>query len=172
MANVYGCSERIEKGLYMKRLLLALDIQGSLETSDVIVSAVNKLATKMPTMATFLVKPETERAFEEDWLKWNAPNTDVSRVNTKYAYPRSGYALPAVILKAIEKNDIEEVLIVGAHTEAFLLSAGMQLFDLNVKVTMIAPLVLSGQSYQHTVTMKIWEASIGQVYENISEIDV
>ena len=48
----------------------------------------------------------------------------------------------------------------------------MQLFNLGIKVSMVAPLVLTGQYHQHTVTLKIWEQSIGPVYENVAELNL
>ena len=156
----------------MKRVLLALDIQGNIKVSEMILNVVNRIAEKIPTIATTLVKNPENPMADKEWLNWKAPSTDITKVNTKYSYPRYGYTLPPVILKTLEKNGIEEVLVVGAHTEAFLLSAGMQLFDLGIKVSMIAPLVLTGQYHQHTVTLKIWEQSIGNVYETVAELDI
>lgn len=156
----------------MKRLLLVLDVQHNLKTPEVIVSDANRIAEKIPTIATILVKKEGNTQPSPEWLNWDAPLNDTSRVNTKYVYPRHNYALPSAIPKIIEKNQIDEVLLAGAQTEGFLLSAGMQLFNLGIKVSMLAPLVLTGQYHQHTVTLKIWEQSIGSVYESIAELEL
>lgn len=156
----------------MKRVLLALDIQENLKTPEMIITSVNRLAEKVPTLATVLTKDPEHPKESPEWLNWKAPNNDHSRVNTKYSYARYNYTLPPVILKTIKHNNIDEVLVCGAHTEAFLLGAGMQLFDLGIKVSMVAPLVLTGQYHQHTVTLKIWEQSIGTVYETVAELDL
>lgn len=153
----------------MKRVVIALDLQHSLNTPEVITQNVNQLATKLPVIATVMVAdPEDTRNLE--WLNIKAPNDDQSRVRTKYVYKRNTYMLPPVIIKTLQKNNVEEVLVVGAHTESYLLSAGFQLFSAGFnKVSLIAPLVLTGQYHQHSVTMKIWESSIGPIYETISE---
>ncbi|MFT7434205.1 MAG: nicotinamidase-related amidase [Alphaproteobacteria bacterium] len=155
----------------MKKVILALDIQAGLNTPEVIVSNVNKLATKVPTIATVLVStPDEKRDLE--WLDWTAPAEDASRIQTNYSFKHSGYGIPAIVIKTLLKNGVEEVLVTGAHTEAFLLAAGFDLFDAGFKASMVAPLCLSGQYHQHTVTMKIWESSIGPVYETISEAGI
>tara|TARA_R110000868_G_scaffold218576_2_gene469083 strand:+ start:13167 stop:13643 length:477 start_codon:yes stop_codon:yes gene_type:complete len=155
----------------MKKVILALDIQAGLNTPEVIVSNVNKLATKVPTIATVLLASKEEKR-DLEWLNWTAPAEDSSRIQTNYSFPHSGYGIPQVILKTLQKNGVEEVLVTGGHTEAFLLAAGFSLFDAGFKASMVAPLCLSGQYHQHTVTMKIWESSIGPVYETISEAGI
>ena len=155
----------------MKRVILALDLQQGLNTPEVITHNVNQLAAKYPTMATLLVAdPKEERNLE--WLSVKAPNDDASRIKTKYVYKRANYELPSIILKTLLKNGIDEVVVVGGHTESHLLSAGFQLFSAGFKkVSLIAPLVLTGQYHQHSVTMKIWEQSVGTVYETASEVE-
>ena len=155
----------------MKKVILALDIQAGLKTPEVIVSNVNKLAMKVPTIATVLVSSSDEKR-DLEWLDWTAPKEDASRIQTNYTFNHHGYSLPDVVLKTLKKNGVEEVLVTGAHTEAFLLAAGFALFDAGFKASMVAPLCLSGQYHQHTVTMKIWESSIGPVYETIAETGV
>jgi nicotinamidase-related amidase len=155
----------------MKKVILALDIQAGLNTPEVIVSNVNKLAAKIPTIATVLVASSDEKR-ELDWLDWKAPMEDVSKIHTKYSFTHHGYGIPQVVIKTLQKNGVEEVLVTGAHTEAFLLAAGFDLFDAGFKASMVAPLCLSGQYHQHTVTMRIWESSIGPVYETVAEAGV
>jgi hypothetical protein len=153
----------------MKRVVIALDIQESLNTPEIITQNVNQLAAKYPVIATVMVAdPDDLRNLE--WLNIKSPNDDKSRIRTKYVYKRSTYMLPATILQTLKKNKIEEIFVVGGHTEAYLLSAGFQLFSAGFsKVSLIAPLVLTGQYHQHSVTMKIWEQSIGPVYETLPE---
>lgn len=159
-------------GEKMKKVILALDIQAGLNTPEVIVSNVNKLATKVPTIATVLVKNNDDKR-DLEWLDWSAPSSeDASRIQTNYTFKHHGYGIPAVVIKTLIKNGVEEVLVTGAHTEAFLLAAGFDLFDAGFKASMVAPLCLSGQYHQHTVTMKIWESSIGPVYETIGEAGI
>jgi len=155
----------------MSRILIALDVQPGLKTPEVIVQTTNKLAKKLPTIATVLLKDKTDTR-DNSFLEWEAPAQDDCRVETNYIYERHGYQLPPVILQMLQKNKAEEVLVVGASTEAFLLAAGFALFDAGFKVSLIAPLCLTGQYHQHTVTLKIWENSIGQVYETVSEVGV
>ena len=88
----------------MKRILLALDLQDSLKTPEIIVQTVNRLAEKLPTIATTLTKDANDTHGNQDWLNWNAPANDISRANTKYAYTRHNYALPSVVLKTIQKK--------------------------------------------------------------------
>lgn len=155
----------------MKKVVLALDIQPGLNTPEVIVSNVNKLASKIPTIATVLVTdPQDTRDLA--WLDWKAPVEDTSKIHTKYSFKHHGYGVPQVVIKTLQKNGVEEVLVTGAHTEAFLLAAGFDLFDAGFKASMVAPLCLSGQYHQHTVTMRIWESSIGPVYETIAEAGI
>ena len=156
----------------MKKVILALDVQAGLNTPEIIVSSVNKLAERTPTIATILLPPEGGEKRDLEWLNWKAPAEDSTRVKTKYSFTRHGYCLPSVVIKTLQKNEIDEVLVTGAHTEAFLLAAGFCLFDAGFKASMLAPLCLSGQYHQHTVTMKIWENSIGPVYETVSEAGI
>lgn len=156
----------------MKKVILALDIQNAMKSPEVIVTNVNKLAAKVPTLATVLVKSNNPDARDLDWLDWEAPESDKTRVHTKYAFEHHGYGIPEVVIKTLQKNNVEEVLVTGAHTEAFLLCAGFALFDAGFTASLVAPLCLTGQYHQHTVTMKIWENSIGPVYETIAETGI
>ena len=156
----------------MKKVLLALDIQNSIKSSEVIVTNVNKLAAKVPTLATVLVRSDEVEKRDLSWLDWEAPDADTTRVHTKYSFEHHGYGIPDVVIQTLKKNNVEEVLVTGAHTEAFLLCAGFALFDAGFTASLVAPLCLTGQYHQHTVTMKIWENSIGPVYETIAETGI
>lgn len=154
----------------MKRILLAVDIQAGLNTPGIITETVNKLGTKIPVMATVLCQNQ-EDPLTADWLEgWSIPQEDSTLVNTKYVYNRNGYMIPPVILATLKKNGIEEVIVTGAHSEGFLLAAGFSIFDAGIKASLLAPMCLTGQYHQHTVTLKIWEHSIGPVYETVSEL--
>ena len=153
----------------MRRVLLAIDIQAGLNSPSIIVEKVNNLARKYPTIATTLTQGDKE-ADNQATVDWKAPKEDVTLVHTDYQYERHSYQLPQLILKTLEKNNVDEVLVTGAARESFLLAAGFALFDAGFNASMIAPLCLTGQYHQHTVTMKIWENSIGKVYEDIAEI--
>lgn len=154
----------------MKRVVLALDLQAAFAPPEVIVQTTNRLATKVPTVATLLLKDGQTLA--ENNVDWTAPKEDSCIVQTRYIFEHHGYELPLKLIKTLQKNNVEEVLVVGAKTEAFLLAAGFSLFDAGFKATMVAPLCLTGQYHQHSVTMKIWENSIGPVLETVAEIGV
>lgn len=153
----------------MKRVILALDLQSGLNPPEPIVQKTNRLAGKLPTVSTLLVKGGKPHKTN---INWEAPKETSSLIQTRFIFERSNYEIPLKLLKTLEKNEIEEVFVVGAHTEAFLLSAGFALFDAGFVPILVAPLCLTGQYHQHSVTMKIWETSIGPVIETVSEMGV
>lgn len=153
----------------MKRVVLALDLQSGLNPPEPIVQKTNRLAGKIPTVCTLLTKGDKVHRTDVDWT---APKNPSSLIQTRFIFERHDYEIPLQLIKTLEKNEVEEVFVVGANTEAFLLSAGFALYNAGFVPILVAPLCLTGQYHQHSVTMKIWENSIGPVIETVSEMGV
>lgn len=152
----------------MKRCMVALDVQNYYHPAPGMVQQINQLATTMATAATVFTHNEGMVPLAR--LKRTPPGTDTTLVATNMVFEKHGYGLPDGLKVWLRSQAPDEVIVVGGHTDANVLAAGFDLFDMGF-VTGIVPLLCYGNDwYMHTVTTKIWEAELGTVYQSVAEL--
>jgi nicotinamidase-related amidase len=98
------------------------------------------------------------------------PGSDANLVATNTVFDKHGFGLPDGMKVWLRSQAPDEVLIVGGHTDANVLAAGFDVFNLGYKSAIVPLLNYGNDWYMHTVTAKIWEADLGKVYQSVAEL--
>lgn len=151
----------------MPRCMLAIDIQNYFRPAPGMVAQVNQLAASMPTCATLFAHDESITPL----VKFGrTPPVDTSvLISTGTVVKKFGYGVPAQAIEWLQRQSPEEVLVVGGHTDANVLSAGFDLFNAGLKPAIVPVLNFGNDWYMHTVTTGIWEREIGKLYQSLAE---
>lgn len=149
------------------RCMIALDVQSYYRPGPGMVAQINQLSATIPTIATLFQHDEQAVPL----VKFGrTPPMDTSLlINVATSYPKYGYGIPAQALEWLKKQNPEEVLVVGGHTDANVLAAGFSLFNAGMKPAMVPVLCYGNDWYMHTVTTGIWEREIGKIYQSMAE---
>lgn len=151
----------------MGRCIVALDVQGYYRPGPGMVAQINQLAATIPTAATLFSHDEQSVPLVR--FGKTPPNDSAVLVNAQQVFPKYGYGIPPQALEWLRKQTPDEVLVVGGHTDANVLSAGFSLFNAGLKPAMVPVLCYGNDWYMHTVTTGIWEREIGKLYQSIAE---
>ena len=151
----------------MPRLMLALDMQTYFRPAPGMINQVNQMAASMPTCATLFTHDESITPL----VKFGrVPPVDTTvLISTGTVIKKFGYGVPAQAIEWLKAQNADEVLVVGGHTDANLLSAGFDLFNAGLKPAMVPVLNFGNDWYMHTVTTGIWEREIGKLYQSVAE---
>lgn len=152
----------------MNRCMIVVDVQNYYRPGPGMVAQINQLAATMPTAATLYSHDENEVPL----VKFGrTPPQDANvLVSAMAVFPKYGYGLPAQALEWLKKQNCDEVLVSGGHTDANLLSVGFSLFNAGLKPVVLPVLCFGNDWYMHTVTTGIWEREIGKVYNSAAEL--
>lgn len=152
----------------MKRCMVAVDIQGFYRPSQGMVHQVNQLAMSMPTVATLYKHDETKIPLAK--LGRTIPMDQGTSVATSTVFEKYGFGIPPAAIEWLRGQAPDEVLIVGGHTDANLLSCGFDVFNAGMKAVIVPVLCFGNDWYMHTVTTGIWDQEIGKVYQSVAEL--
>lgn len=152
----------------MNRCMIVVDMQNYYRPGPGMVAQVNQLAATMPTAATLFVHDENEVPLVK--FGRTPPNDGTILVSAMATFPKTGYGLPPQAIEWLKKQQAEEVLIAGGHTDANLLSAGFSVFNAGMRPAVLPVLCFGNDWYMHTVTTGIWEREIGKVYQSAAEL--
>ncbi len=153
----------------MNRCHLAIDVQEHYNPSPMLVQDINKFSRKYPTAATLFIH-------REDLIPTNAmigesgPAKDSCLIDNAQVFERHGYTLPRSLVMWLKNRNPEEVVVSGGMTDSKVLAAGFALFDVGIKPVLIPPLNYGNEWFNHTVTVRIWEQSIGPVHETAFDL--
>lgn len=152
----------------MNRCMIVVDMQSYYRPGPGMVAQVNQLAATMPTAATLYTHDENQVPL----IKFGkTPPQDTSvLVNAMAVFPKFGYGLPQQAIEWLKKQQAEEVLVAGGHTDANLLSAGFSIFNAGMRPAVLPVLCFGNDWYMHTVTTGVWEREIGKVYQSAAEL--
>lgn len=152
----------------MNRCIVALDVQNYYRPGPGMVAQINQLAATIPTVATLFKHDEQVVPL----VKFGrTPPADATvMVNAQLVVPKFGYGLPEQAVQWLQRQNPEEVLIVGGHTDANVLSAGFSLFNAGLRPVIVPVLCYGNDWYMHTVTTGIWEREIGKIYQSMAEL--
>jgi nicotinamidase-related amidase len=152
-----------------KRALLAINMQPYFHAPAALAERISDLGKRFPMAATLFVHDEARVPYQH--LRGHAgPTSDACLVTTDYIFRQYGYSLPDELLQHFKNLEITEVVIVGAQTDECLLAAGISLFDAGFEPSMIPELCYQNNWFEHTVTVRLFESSIGKVYESAMEL--
>jgi hypothetical protein len=148
----------------MKRCHLAIDVQEHYQPNPGLVQEINKFSRKYPTAATVFTHREDLIPVEK-MIGEKGPANDSCLLHNAQVFERHGYTLPRGLVMWLKERNPEEVVVSGGFTDAKVLAAGFALFDVGIKPVLIPLLNYGNEWFNHTVTVKIWEKSIGPVHE-------
>lgn len=154
----------------MRRYIVAVDVQPFFKPAPKLVERINDLATRMPAAATVFEHNEPKLPFH-NILGKPGPKGENTLVKTERIYRRNGYILPRDLLVWLRESRPEEVIVCGGFNDERVLAAGFSLFEAGLRPVLVPELCYDTDWYQHTVTMRLWEQSIGKVYESVIELD-
>lgn len=153
----------------MKRCMIALDIQPFFKAPDSLVNAINHVAENISTAATVFIHDESRTPYKS-FAPAFPTKDEKTLINTKNIFHKNGYNLPKEVIDWVKKEKPDEVLVAGGQSDFSIIAAGISLFEAGFKPVIIPSLCYGNEWYQHTVTINIWEDSLGEVYENIFDI--
>jgi nicotinamidase-related amidase len=151
----------------MTRCMLALDLQNFYRPAAGMLGQINQLAASIPTCATLFTHDESQVPLVR--FGHTPPQDTHVLVSTGTVIPKYGYGVPAQALEWLKKQNPDEVLVVGGHTDSNVLAAGFGLFNAGLKPAMVPVLCYGNDWYMHTVTTGIWEREIGKIYQSVVE---
>ncbi|MBI1308463.1 MAG: isochorismatase family protein [Proteobacteria bacterium] len=151
----------------MNRCMIAIDIQNYYRPAPGMVAQINQLSANIPTVATLFTHDEPTVPLVK--FGKTPPMDSVVLVNAQAVFPKHGYSLPPQALEWLKKQNPEEVLVAGGHTDANVLAAGFSLFNAGMRPAMVPVLCYGNDWYMHTVTTGIWEREIGKLYQSMAE---
>lgn len=140
----------------MTRFLLAADVQPNTNISEAQVQQIRGVAAKIPTVATL---------FTGDGVEDSAP-----LVETPTIFKHTGYMPPQELVTYLGQQNATEVIVAGGMTDEVVLANGIVLHDAGLKPILVPALCYGNLWYEHSVTIRLWENAIGQVYENLFEL--
>lgn len=150
--------------------MLAIDVQPFFKAPEPLVNSINRAAKQVTTAATVFIHDEEKVPYRAFIGTEGPKEKETSLVQTDHVFYKNGYHLPADLMTWLKEQAPDEVLVVGGQVDPPLLAAGMCLFDAKLKPCLVPQLCYGNEWYQHTVTMNIWERSLGPVYEYPVEI--
>ncbi len=156
----------------MKRCMIVIDIQPFFNVPETLVKSISQVAEKIPTAAALFIQDEHHLPYEKLNNANGPKDKEKSLIKTKNTFYKNGYNLPKSVIDWLKKEKAEEVIIAGGQTDFPILAAGISLFEAGFKPIIIPSLCYGNEWYQHTVTINIWEGSLGNVYESILDIDL
>jgi hypothetical protein len=147
--------------------MVALDMQSYYRPGPGMIGQINQLSATIPTVATLFKHDEPTVPL----VKFGrTPPMDTSiLITAQITVAKYGFGIPDEAVAWLKKQAPEEVLIVGGHTDANVLSAGFSLFNAGMKPAMVPVLCFGNDWYMHTVTTGIWEREIGKLYQSMVE---
>lgn len=152
----------------MNRCMIVVDMQNYYRPGPGMVAQINQLAATMPTAATLFVHDESEVPLVK--FGRTPPQDNSILISAMAMFPKTGYGLPPQAIEWLKKQEAEEVLIAGGHTDANLLAAGFSVFNAGMRPAVLPVLCFGNDWYMHTVTTGIWEREIGKVYQSAAEL--
>lgn len=152
----------------MKRVMVAVDVQSFFRPAAGMTHQINQLALTMPTAATLYRHNESQVPLVQ-WGK-QVPQDTGLLINCSTVFDKPGFALPEGLLTWLRNQSPEEVLVVGGHTDANVLAAGLSIYNMGLKPVMVPILNYGNDFYMHSVTAKIWEQELGKVYTTVAEL--
>jgi nicotinamidase-related amidase len=148
--------------------MIVVDMQNYYRPGPGMVAQVNQLAATMPTAATLFVHNESQVPLVK--FGRTPPQDNSTLISAMAVFEKTGYGLPAGAIEWLQKQEAEEVLVAGAHTDANLLSVGFSIFNAGMRPAVLPSLCFGNDWYMHTVTTGIWEREIGKVYQSAAEL--
>ncbi len=152
----------------MNRCMIVVDMQNYYRPGPGMVAQVNQLAATMPTAATLFVHDENTVPLVK--FGRTPPQDNTVLVSAMAMFEKPGYGLPEQAIEWLKKQQADEVLVAGAHTDANLLSVGFSIFNAGMRPAVLPVLCFGNDWYMHTVTTGIWEREIGKVYQSAAEL--
>jgi len=152
----------------MNRCMIVVDMQNYYRPGPGMIAQINQLAATMPTCATLFIHDESEVPLVK--FGRTPPQDTAVVISAMATFPKAGFNLPVQALEWLKKQQPEEVLVAGCHTDANLLAAGFSLFNAGMRPAVLPPLCFGNDWYMHTVTTGIWEREIGKVYQSAAEL--
>ncbi|PZP40662.1 MAG: hypothetical protein DI585_00095 [Pseudomonas fluorescens] len=152
----------------MNRCMIVVDVQNYYRPGPGMIAQINQLAATMPTAATLFVHDEIEVPLVK--LGRTPPQDSAVLISAMAVFPKAGYGLPVQAIEWLKKQQADEVLVAGCHTDANLLSVGFSVFNAGMRPAVLPPLCFGNDWYMHTVTLGVWEREIGKVYQSAAEL--
>jgi nicotinamidase-related amidase len=150
--------------------MIALDIQPFFQAPESLIDAINHVADHIPTIATVFVHDESRIPYK-NFTTTDAPKKDEKTlINAQDSFNKNGYQLPVEVINWVKQEKPDEVIISGGQSDFTILAAGISVFEAGFTPAIIPSLCYGNEWYQHTVTINIWEDSLGEVYESIVDI--
>lgn len=147
--------------------MVAVDMQNFFRPSPGVVAQVNQLTQTMPTAATLLRHDEAQVPLAK--MGKPVPMDNGVLVTTSTVFDKVGFTLPMELLQWLRGQNPDEVLVVGGHTDANVLAAGVSLFSAGFAPCIVPLLNYGNDWFRHSVTVKVWEQEIGKVYASLAE---
>ena len=150
----------------MKQAALVVDILASFSPPKWLVERAQEIADAFPSVATVERHNESRVPFKEQ-LHWAPAQKDVSLVKADHEFVKHGYAPTPQILDTIMRMAPNRVLVCGIQADTCVLAAGFALFDLGLKPTLVADIVV-GSSLDRSgeLGVKLWRHHFGAVIDS------
>lgn len=151
-----------------KRVMVAVDMQTFYHPAPGMVHQINQLALTMPSAATLYKHDELRVPLVQ--LGKQVPHDTGVLVNIPTVFDKVGFQLPEGMAAWLRNQAPEEVLVVGGHTDANVLAAGFNIYNMGLNPVIVPLLNYGNDFYMHSVTARIWEQEIGKVYQSVAEL--
>ena len=151
----------------MSRCMIALDMQSYYRPGPGMIAQINQLTATLPSAATIFKHDEQSVPLVR--FGRTPPMDNELLISAQTIFPKYGYGIPPQAIEWLKKQNPEEVLVVGGHTDANVLAAGFSLFNAGMKPAIVPVLCYGNDWYMHTVTTGIWEREIGKIYQSMAE---
>lgn len=125
----------------MQQVLLIIDVQPCFNPPQWLVDGINRLLTRMPSVATVERHDESQTPFARQ-LGWQPSADDQSLVAAERIFIKHGYGPTPEMLDYLKRLAPERVLVCGIQTDTCVLAAGFALFDAGLQPTLITDLTL------------------------------
>jgi len=154
----------------MKQALLIVDIQPSFSPPQWLITRVQKLSDKFPSVTTVERNDESKTPFQRQ-LNWSPGPADDSLVSADHICIKYGYNPTAEVIDKLKAFQPERVLVCGIQADTCVLAAGFQLFDAGLFPTIIADCVIgSSLDLSGALGVKLWRHHFGQVVESYKSL--
>ncbi|KAF1024588.1 MAG: hypothetical protein GAK37_03074 [Pseudomonas sp.] len=125
----------------MRQVLLIIDVQPSFAPPDWLVSGINALLGRMPSVATVERHDESVTPFARQ-LGWQPAPDDDSLVPADHIFIKHGYAPTPQTIAFLKSLAPERVLVCGIQADTCVLAAGFALFDAGLQPTLLSDLTV------------------------------
>ena len=154
----------------MKQALLIVDVQSSFSPPQWLITRVQALSDKFPSVASVEMHDESQVPFQKQ-LNWAPKTNDSSLVSADHICVKYGYSPTDEILTKLRSFKADRVLVCGIQADTCVLAAGFKLFDAGLSPTLIKDCVVgSSLDPSGELGIKLWRHHFGQVIETYKSL--